>query len=81
MFHVYVIKSLKTGKYYTGCTNDIERRIKEHNGNKTRSLKNKGPFKLIHQEDYDNLSRARKREVEIKSYKGGNAFKKLLLRA
>lgn len=81
MFIVYVLKSIKTGKFYVGCTNNIIRRLREHNANKTRSLKNRGPFKLIYQENYNSLSEGRKRELEIKSYKGGNAFKRLVMRA
>jgi putative endonuclease len=81
MFTVYILKSITKGNYYIGCTNDIIRRLDEHNANKTRSLKNRGPFELIYQEKYDTLSEGRKREHEIKSYKGGNAFKKLVSRA
>ena len=69
---------MKTKRYYVGCTNNIERRLKEHNNNKTFSLKNRGPFELIYKEEYSTLKEARKREKEIKSYKGGNAFKRLL---
>ncbi len=80
MFTVYILKSIKTEHFYIGCTNNIKRRLIEHNANKTRSLKNRGPFELIYQENYNTLSEGRKRELEIKSYKGGNAFKKLILR-
>ena len=80
MITVYILKSIKTGKYYVGCTNNIGRRLVEHNSNKTRSLINRGPFELIYQENYNSLSEGRKRESEIKSYKGGNAFKKLIMR-
>ena len=79
MYFVYILQSLKTLKYYIGSTNNIERRIHEHSSNKTASLKNKGPFKLIYSEEYPSLLDARKREREIKSYKGGNAFKKLAM--
>ncbi len=81
MFTVYVLRSIKTNKYYIGCTNNVVRRLEEHNNNKTRSLKNKGPFELIYTENYNSLSEARKRELKIKSYKSGNAFKKLIKRA
>jgi putative endonuclease len=80
MFFVYIIRSIKTKKYYVGCTNNIERRLQEHNSNKTFSLKNQGPFELIYKEEYSTLKEARKRERQIKSYKGGNAFKKLIKR-
>ena len=78
MFTVYIIKSIVNNHFYIGCTNDLNRRLKEHNGNRTKSLKNKGPFELIREEHYNNLAEARRRELEIKSYKGGNAFKKLI---
>ena len=78
MFTVYVLQSIKTGKYYIGSTNNLERRLKEHNSNKTRSLKNRGPFEVRFQEVYNTLSEAIKRELKIKSYKGGNEFKKLM---
>ncbi|MBI2096105.1 MAG: GIY-YIG nuclease family protein, partial [Candidatus Taylorbacteria bacterium] len=31
MFYVYVLRSLKNGRFYIGCTNNLERRIFEHN--------------------------------------------------
>jgi len=78
MFYTYIIQSVKTGRYYTGSTNNIKRRLKEHNKNQTPSLKNRGPFKLIYRETYLTRKEAAKREYKIKSYKGGMAFKKLI---
>lgn len=78
MFSVYIIQSLTNKRYYVGSTNNIERRLNEHNHNNTVSLRNKGPFTLVYKEEYLTLSQARQRERKIKSYKGGNAFKKLL---
>ncbi len=78
MYFVYIIRSLKNNKYYIGYTNNLKRRIKEHNHNNTRSLINKGPFVLIYNEKYNSVTEAKKREKQIKSYKGGNAFKKLI---
>lgn len=80
MFIVYFLESTKTGNFYIGCTNNINRRLQEHNSNKTQSIKNRGPFKLIYQESFDTLIEGRRRELEIKSYKGGNAFKRLVMR-
>jgi putative endonuclease len=78
MYYAYILRSETTGKYYIGSTNNLDRRLKEHNGNQTTSLKNKGPFVIIYKETFATLRLARKRESEIKSYKGGNAFKKLI---
>ena len=79
MYYTYIIQSQKNNRYYIGSTKDLNRRLLEHNSNNTQSLKNKGPFKLIYKEQYQTVIEARKREKEIKSYKGGNAFKKLLI--
>ncbi|MBI2074794.1 MAG: hypothetical protein HYT83_03090 [Candidatus Levybacteria bacterium] len=38
----------------------------------------RGFWRLIHKEEYSSLAEARRREKQIKSYKGGNAFKKLI---
>ncbi|MEK7502662.1 MAG: GIY-YIG nuclease family protein [Patescibacteria group bacterium] len=78
MYYVYVLRSETTGKYYIGSTNNPDRHLKEHNGNQTTSLKNKGPFVIIYKETFTTLRLVRKRESEIKSYKSGNAFRKLI---
>ena len=77
-YYAYVLKSLKDGKYYVGSTADVSKRIKFHNAGLQRSTKNRIPFKLILDEKYDSKSKALKREMQIKSWKGGSAFKKLI---
>lgn len=78
MYYVYILTSIKYGKYYTGYTKDLNRRLVEHNNNNTLSLRNRGPYKIIYFEEFATLKAAKKRELKIKSYKGGHAFKKLL---
>jgi putative endonuclease len=78
MYTVYILQSLKNNRYYTGQTSDIENRLETHNNAKVKSTKNFIPWKLIYTENYSNRSDACKRELEIKSYKGGILFKKLL---
>lgn len=78
MWNVYVIKSRVKNKFYIGCTNNLERRIKEHNSGYNKSTCKFIPYEIVYKELYPNSSTAFKREKEKKSYKGGNAFKKLL---
>jgi len=78
MFYVYILQSEVTKRYYFGYTNDLNRRLQEHNSNKTQSLKNGGPFKIVHVESFEDSTSARRRELQIKSYKGGNAFRNLV---
>jgi len=69
MYFVYVIKSQKDKKCYTGITDNLYRRIKQHNrgSNATPSTKNRGPFTLIYFEKVENSMMARKREKYLKS--------------
>lgn len=78
MFFVYVLQSQKDQKYYIGHTNNIDRRIQDHNRGKSRSIKNRGPFQLVRKEIFATRIDAIKREKQLKSYKGGDAFKKLI---
>lgn len=78
MFIVYVLKSNTTGRHYIGSTNDLVRRLSEHNRGHTISTRQKGIWAVIYTEECNSLLEARRRERQIKSYKGGNGFKKLI---
>ena len=78
MYYVYVLRSKKDGKHYIGSTNDLNRRFYDHNRGKCRSVRNRGPFQIVYKEIKKTRSEAVRREKQIKSYKGGNAFKELL---
>jgi putative endonuclease len=77
MFTVYIIKSEKSGKYYIGVTSNLIQRLRHHNSGANKSTKNRGPWILVFQEIFDDTKSAWLRERQIKSYKGGEAFKKL----
>ena len=76
--YVYILKSSINNKYYIGCTNDLGRRLKDHNSGRNVSTKNGAPWIIIYYEEVKDQKEAYQREKQIKSYKGGNAFKKLL---
>jgi putative endonuclease len=78
MFTVYILKSDKNGRYYIGHTNNIKNRIKRHNNGQNKSTKMFRPWKLVYTEKYLTKSEACRRELEIKNYKSGIKFKKLL---
>jgi putative endonuclease len=78
MFTVYILQSLKNRRYYIGHTNNIDSRLERHNKGLVRSTKSFIPWKIIYTEKYNTKSEAYRRELEIKSYKGGIKFKKLL---
>ena len=78
MFHVYVLKSLKDKKNYTGSTDKIPKRLKEHNAGKTESTKRRRPFELIYQESYKTREEAEIREEKLKSGKGREELRDIL---
>jgi len=78
MYKIYILQSLKNNKYYIGQTSNINQRLIAHNSGNVKSTKNYRPWKLVYSENYRNRSEACKKELEIKKYKGGILFKKLL---
>ena len=78
MYYVYILKNLE-GRYYIGYTSkDPQQRTVEHNSSKSRWTRYKGPWTLVYSEEFSTKENAFKRELQIKSYKGGEAFKKLI---
>lgn len=78
MWTVYILKSTVKERYYIGCSNNLLKRIHQHNSGQTLSTKAYIPYILIYKEEYTDQKVAYDREKEIKSYKGGRAFKKLI---
>lgn len=68
-FFVYILKC-SDSTYYTGCTNNLERRVNEHNNSKKGAhyTKIRRPVVLKYIETFNTLLDARKREAEIKRY-------------
>ncbi|MDD5551956.1 MAG: GIY-YIG nuclease family protein [Candidatus Pacebacteria bacterium] len=70
MYYVYLLKSLKDDKWYTGYTKNLEKRISEHNKGRNLSTKKRGPFKLLYYEASLNEKDAKAREKYLKSGMG-----------
>lgn len=67
-YHVYIVKC-NDGTYYTGITNDLERRLHQHNGKMwggAKYTKSRGPVELVYIEKYSTKTEASKREWQIK---------------
>lgn len=78
MFTVYIIQGLNTKKYYVGTTSNLEQRIRHHNSGANKSTRNRGPWVVVYQESFEDKTTAWLREKQIKKYKSGEAFKKLV---
>ena len=73
MYYVYLIKN-KLGEIYYGSTNNLIRRMKEHNTGKSYSTKGCS-WKLVYYEAYYSEKDAREREKQLKYH--GQAFAQL----
>lgn len=68
-WYVYILRCAD-GTLYTGITTDIERRLVEHNHEKTgaKYTRVRRPVYLVFQEVYSTRSEATKREAELKKF-------------
>jgi len=70
MWHLYLIRTNK-GHLYTGVTQDVQRRFKEHQGGGPKAakyLRGKDPLELVFHQNIGNRSQALKTEAEIKKW-------------
>ncbi len=65
-FHVYILYSTTTDRFYVGQTDCIERRVEQHNTRKNLGAKD---WKVVYSETFETRSDAVKRELEIKQKK------------
>ena len=75
MYYVYLIKCKKHSETYLGSTNDLRRRLSEHNNGREISTKRYRPWRLVYYEAYRSEKDAREREMKLKSH--GNAIREL----
>ncbi|TAN20090.1 MAG: GIY-YIG nuclease family protein [Chitinophagaceae bacterium] len=66
-YYVYVLKSENHYRFYVGMTDNVERRVKEHNSGKTKSTKGYLPWSLLFYEECPSRMEARAREKYLKS--------------
>ncbi len=78
MFYVYLLLSHKDNKFYIGFTENISRRVEDHNSGKVASTKHRKPFTLIYYEAYLDKRDAEGREKFLKSGLGRKFLEKQL---
>ena len=77
MFYVYVLKSKYYKKSYVGYTDDIERRLNEHNVGKSSFTKKYMPWCLVYKEKFSTQNEAIKKEAFYKSRGGRRKLKEI----
>lgn len=78
MYWVYIIRSMKNNQYYIGCSDNVLRRLDEHNLGLSKYTRGRGPWELVYKEEFKSLKDSRKREKQIKSWKKRIAIEKLI---
>ena len=74
MYFVYAISSLERNYIYVGLTDNIERRLSEHNSGKNKKTKPYAPFVVIYFEECGSRIEAR---IKEKYFKSGSGKEKL----
>ena len=80
MYYTYIVKSKKSGRFYTGYANDLRKRFKEHNEGRSAYTKSRGPYELVYYEACLDEEDAKSRERYLKSGKGKRYIKDRLKR-
>jgi len=78
MYYVYVLISLKDRNFYTGFTNDLKKRFKQHNEGEVYSTRLRTPFSLVYYEACLDKEDAKMRERYLKTGMGKKYLKNRL---
>jgi len=81
MYYVYLLRSKKDNKWYTGSTNDLRKRFNQHNKGESVWTRGRGPWDLIYYEACLNEEDTRSREKYLKTGMGKRYLKNRLKRS
>ncbi len=76
---MYILKSEKLNRYYIGSSDAPERRlVNQHNKGFVKSTKSGIPWDMVFQQEYIDLTTARKIEYKLKTYKSRKIIEKII---
>ncbi len=75
---VYILQSERSKRFYIGCADQPEVRLKDHNRGQTISTRGRGPWSLVYQQLFETLIEARSRERQLKSWKSHRSIQELI---
>jgi putative endonuclease len=78
MFFVYAIRSLVRTYIYVGLTENVDRRVMEHQSGKNKTTRPYRPFEIILIEEFQSRIEAREREKYLKSGIGKEFLKSVI---
>ncbi|MEW6196912.1 MAG: GIY-YIG nuclease family protein [Bacteroidota bacterium] len=80
-WYTYILHSSKIDKYYVGTTDNLSWRLERHNMGWGKYTKRGIPWNLVYYEEYDDKSKALRREKEIKKMKSRKYIEDLVSHA
>ncbi len=75
---LYILQSEATARYYVGSTNELDRRLAEHERGHSLATRGRGPWRLVYRQEFETLAEARRREFEIKQWKSAKMIRALI---
>ena len=76
VYWVYILRNLE-GALYIGLSEDLEKRVRDHNSGVSKWTRHRGPWTLIWNSEPHTLTAARKLERLLKAQKGGMGLYRL----
>jgi len=77
MFHVYVLRSGKTGRKYVGACKDLENRLRQHNAGASKVTRHGIPWILTLNEEFETRAAAARKERYYKTGRGRDELNRL----
>ncbi len=77
MFYVYLLQSKLDKSYYIGQTNDLEKRLFDHNEGLSKYTSRKRPWEIVYFEKFKTRTEAIKRERFLKQQRNSSFYKSL----
>jgi len=77
MFHVYVLKSAKTGRRYIGSCENLDDRLRRHNAGDSKATRHGAPWTLIYTETFTTRREALEKERYYKTGAGRDKLDRL----
>jgi putative endonuclease len=75
---VYILESQTSKRFYIGSAMDAEARLAEHQRGQTVSTRGRGPWTLVYREEFGTIAEARRREMQLKSWKSHRSIQMLI---
>jgi putative endonuclease len=77
-YFVYILRSMKNGRLYTGSTDNVDKRLGEHNEGHNAAARYTRPYSLLHVERFPSRIEAVQRERYLKTGKGRRDLEQIL---